>query len=165
MPPASPLLGSINLTPTGSSGEQFQSEISAYVSIAGKLFVLSSGGGGTLQVTDATNVAAPVLKTRVSYGNYVSTSVAAYKDLVAVALVPSTYDTTPSPGVVRFFRMGTDGTLTLLQDVTVGYLPDGIAFSEDGRQLVIANEGQPSSNYGIDPNGSVGLIDIRNLST
>ena len=164
MPPASPLLGSINLTPTGLSGEQLQSEISAYVSIAGKLFVLSSGGGGTLQVTDATNVAAPVLKTRVSYGNYVSTSVAAYKDLVAVALVPSTYDTTPSPGVVRFFRMGTDGTLTLLQDVPVGYLPDGIAFSEDGRQLVIANEGQPSSNYGIDPIGSVGIIDIRNPS-
>ena len=165
MPPVSPLLGSINLTPTGSSGEQFQSEISAYVSIAGKLFVLSSGGGETLQVTDATNVAAPVLKTRVSYGNYVSTSVAAYKDLVAVALVPVDYDTNPSKGVVRFFRMGTDGTLTLLQDVTVGYLPDGIAFSEDGRQLVIANEGQPSSNYGIDPNGSVGIIDIRNPSS
>ena len=164
MPPASPLLGSINLTPDGTSGEQFQSEISAYVATGGKLFVLSSGGGGTLQVTDATNVAAPVLKTRVSYGSYVSTSVAAYKDLVAVALVPSTYDTTPSPGVVRFFRMGTDGTLTLLQDVTVGYLPDGIAFSEDGRQLVIANEGSPSSNYGIDPNGSVGIIDIRNPS-
>ena len=164
MPPASPLLGSINLTPTGLSGEQLQSEISAYVSIAGKLFVLSSGGGGTLQVTDATNVAAPVLKTRVSYGNYVSTSVAAYKDLVAVALVADDYSTNPSKGVVRFFRMGTDGTLTFLRDVTVGYLPDGIAFSEDGRQLVIANEGQPSSNYGIDPIGSVGIIDIRNPS-
>ena len=158
----SPLIGSINLTPAGTSGEQFQSEISAYVSLGGKLFVLASGGGGTLQVIDATNPAAPALKARVTYGNYVSTSVAAYKDLVAVALVPADYDTNPSKGVVRFFRMGADGTLTLLQDVQVGYLPDGIAFSEDGRQLVIANEGSPSSNYGIDPIGSVGIIDIKN---
>jgi len=160
----SPLIGSINLTPAGAdpTKEQFQSEISAYVSLGGKLFVLASGGGGTLQVTDATNPAAPALKARVSYGNYVSTSVAAYKDLVAVALVPADYDTNPSKGVVRFFRMGADGTLTLLQDVQVGYLPDGIAFSEDGRQLVIANEGSPSSNYSIDPIGSVGIIDIKN---
>ena len=160
----SPLIGSINLTPTGadSTKEQFQSEISAYVSLGGKLFVLSSGGGSTLQVTDATNPAAPALKTRVAYGNYVSTSVASHKDLVAVALVPADYDTNPSKGVVRFFRMGADGTLTLLQDVEVGYLPDGIAFRADGRQLVIANEGSPSSDYSIDPNGSVGIININN---
>jgi hypothetical protein len=165
MASSSPLVGSINLTPVGLSGEQFQSEISAYVSVGGKLFVLSSGGGATLQVTDATNPAAPSLKARVDYGSYTSTSVAAYNDLVAVALVPADYDTNPSKGVVRFFRMSANGTLTALKDVEVGYLPDGIAFSEDGRQLVIANEGQPSSNYGIDPNGSVGIIDIKNPTT
>ena len=52
--PANPLLGSLDLTPTGTSGEQFQTEISATVTTGGKLFVLSSGGGSTLQVTDAT---------------------------------------------------------------------------------------------------------------
>lgn len=157
----SPLVGSVNLTPSGTSGEQFQSEISAYVSVGGKLFLLSSGGGSTLQVTDASNPANPQLQQRVSYGTYTSTSVAAHKDLVAVALVPDDYNTTPSKGVVRFFRMGGDGSLAFLQDVTVGYLPDGIAFSGDGRQLVIANEGQPSSTYGSDPIGSVGIIDIN----
>ena len=160
--PANPLVGSISLTPTGTSGEQFQSEISAYVSLGGKLFLLSSGGGGTLQVTTVSNTGALALVERVSYGSFISTSVAAYKDLLAVALVPSSYDTNPSKGVVRFYRMGNDGTLTALQDVEVGYQPDGIAFSEDGRQLVIANEGQPSSDYGIDPIGSVGIIDIKN---
>ena len=157
-----PLLGSINLTPAGTSGEQLQSEISAYVSIGGKLFVLSSGGGGSLQVTDARVPSLPVLVERKMYGDFVSTSVAAYKDLVAVALVPSNYETNPTKGVVRFYRMGSNGTLTALRDVEVGYLPDGIAFSDNGLQLVIANEGSPSSNYGIDPIGSVGIIDITN---
>jgi hypothetical protein len=160
VPYTSPLAGSINLTPAETSGEQFQSEISATVALEGKLFVLSSGGGSTLQVTDATNVSSPTLKQRIAYGDYTSTSVAAFRDLVAVALVPADYDTNPSQGVVRFFRMGSDGTLTVLQDVQVGYLPDGIAFSTNGRQLVIANEGQPSSDYGVDPIGSVGIIDI-----
>lgn len=165
MPYTSPLVGRINLTPDGTSGEQFQSEISAYVSLGGKLFVLSSGGGATLQVTEATNPSAPVLRERIAYGGFTSTSVAAYGDLVAVALVPSDYDANPSKGVVRFFRMGVNGTLALLRDVEVGYLPDGIAFSENGLQLVIANEGQPSSNYGNDPVGSVGIIDIKNPKT
>ena len=162
MPYISPLLGSINLTPTGKSGEQFQSEISAYISLGSKLFVVSSGGGGSLQVTDASVPALPVLLERKSYGGFDSTSVAAYKDLVAVALVPSTYETNPTKGVVRFYRMGSNGTLNALQDVEVGFQPDGIAFSDNGLQLVIANEGQPSKNYGIDPIGSVGIIDITN---
>ena len=156
------LLGRIDLTPAGLSGEQFQSEITAHVSIGGKLFLLSSGGGSTLQVTDASNPAAPVLLGRTSYNGYTSTSVATYRDLVAVALVPSSYDTNPSKGLVRFFRMGSDGTLAFLHDQEVGYLPDGIAFSAYGRQLVIASEGQPSSDYGIDPIGSIGIIDISN---
>ena len=158
----SPLEGSVNLTPAGASGEQFQSEISAYVALGGKLFVLSSGGGPTLQVTDATDPSSPVLLDRIDYeGNYISTSVAAYRNLVAVALVPGDYDATPSVGVVRFFRMQPDGTLVVLEDVTVGNLPDGIAFSENGRQLVIANEGSPSSDYGIDPEGTIGIVDIK----
>lgn len=162
MPIASPLIGSINLTPADTSGEQFQSEISTHISIGRKLFLLSSGGGSTLQVTDATNPAAPVLRERINFNAYISTSVAAHNNLVAVALVPSDYDTNPSNGMVRFFRMSADGNLAFLQDVPVGYLPDGITFSENGRQLVIANEAQPSSNYAIDPEGSVGVIDILN---
>jgi len=160
--PQEPLIGSINLTPEGTSGEQFQTEISAYVVKNARLFVLSSGGGGTLQVTDATDPASPQLLQRLSYGGaYVSTSVAAHGDLVAVALTPVDYDANPAKGLVRFFRMDAAGQLNLLKDVEVGYLPDGIDFSADGRQLVIANEGQPSADYGIDPVGSIGIIDLK----
>lgn len=160
--PEAPLLGTLNLTPTGTSGEQFQTEISATVTIGGKLFVLSSGGGSTLQVTDATDATQPELVGRESYGDgYVSTSVASYGDLLAVALSPADYDTTGGQGLVRFYRVGVNGTLTKIADVPVGYLPDGIAFNETGTKLVIANEGQPAADYTLDRPGSIGIIDIQ----
>jgi len=164
--PANPLLSSVNLSlvlpaPGTAPTEQFQTEISAYVKVGGKLFILSSGGGTTLQVTDATNTQAPALTQRVSFGAYNSQSVAAYDNLVAVALSPSDYATNAGKGLVRFYRLEKTGALTLVKDVEVGYLPDGIAFDEDGKKLVIANEGEPVAGYSIDRPGSIGIIDIK----
>jgi len=160
--PVTPLLGSIDLTPAGTSGEQFQTEISASVSFGGKLFVLSSGGGGTLQVTNATNPAAPVLIQRLSYGGgYVSQSVASFGDLIAVALSPENYGATAGKGLVRFYRLSIDGNLSKIADVQVGYLPDGLAFNANGTKLVVANEGEPIADYAIDRPGSIGIIDIK----
>ena len=164
--PANPLLASIDLSPTppapgAAPTEQFQTEISASVNVHGKLFILSSGGGSTLQVTNATNPSAPGAPQRVPFGAYNSQSVATYKDLVAVALSPTDYGTNAGKGLVRFYRIDKSGTLTLVKDVEVGYLPDGIAFSDDGKKLVIANEGEPIANYLIDRPGSIGIIDIK----
>ncbi len=160
--PEDPLLGSINLTPIGESGEQFQSEISTTVTVGGSLFVISSGGGETLQVTNATDATQPQLVGREPYGDgYVSTSVASYGNLLAVALSPADYDTNGGQGLVRFYRVGVDGTLAQIADVPVGYLPDGIAFNETGTKLVIANEGQPAAGYTLDRPGSIGIIDIQ----
>ncbi|MCP9824244.1 choice-of-anchor I family protein [Synechococcus sp. EJ6-Ellesmere] len=164
--PANPLLASIDLSPTppapgAAPTEQFQTEISAYVNVRGKLFILSSGGGSTLQVTDATDPSAPKAPQRVTFGSYISQSVATHDDLVAVALSPSDYGINAGKGLVRFYRIDKSGSLTLLKDVKVGYLPDGIAFSDDGKKLVIANEGEPIANYAIDRPGSIGIIDIK----
>ncbi|MFN5160775.1 MAG: choice-of-anchor I family protein [Cyanobacteriota bacterium] len=162
--PEDPLLGSLNLTPDGLSGEQFQTEISTTVSIDGRIYVFSSGGGSTLQVSDATNAAAPSLVGRTALGGYTSQSVASYGNLLAVALSPSDYATNGGKGLVRFYRVEADGSLTQLQDVEVGYLPDSIAFNAIGTKLVIANEGEPISGYATDrtkdPVGSIGIIDI-----
>ncbi len=163
--PTKPLLGSINLTPLATTGEQFQSEISTTVSIRGQMFVVSSGGGGTLQVTNATNPAAITLEERVTLTGFNSQSVASYGNLLAVALSPSDYASNGGKGVVRFYRVGAEGGLTFLQDVQVGYLPDSIAFNDKGTKLVIANEGEPITGYGVaggkDPVGSIGIIDIK----
>ena len=164
--PANPLLASKNLSTTPAATvdkqkEQFQTEISAYVNVGGKFFIISSGGGTTLQVTDASNPSAPAAPLRTSLGTYESTAVAAFGTLVAVALTPTDYGTAAGLGRVRFYRIDQTGTLTLVSDVAAGYLPDSIAFSADGKKLVIANEGQPIADYAIDRPGSIGIIDIN----
>lgn len=184
-----PLKASLNLSTTipqtTPPTENFQSEISTVVSVGGKRFTVSSGGGPTLQISRSTDpaVTAPVLQQRLNYGSaittvspnttlpngasWVSQAVASYGTLVAVALSPSDYGTQGGRGLVRFYRMAADGSLAFLQDVVVGYLPDSIAFNSSGTQLVIANEGEPTANYtingvAVDRPGSIGIIDIRN---
>jgi|688.fasta_scaffold78282_3 hypothetical protein len=170
---ANPIKGSLNLTPAGLSGEQFQSEISAVAVSDGQRFTLSSGGGGTLQISTASTLPAeaPELLERFTYGNapvevspnqvaWNSQSVASFGSLVAVALSPSDYSTNAGRGVVRFYRANADGVLTFLRDVNVGYLPDGIAFNSTGTKLIVANEGEPTTNYTVDRAGSIGIISI-----
>jgi hypothetical protein len=184
---ATPLKASLNLSTTlPQPTENFQTEISSVVLVGGQRFTFSSGGGTTLQVSSSTDpaVTAPALVQRLSYGSapltvsptqaaWVSQSVATYGTLVAVALSPADYtgDALISGqggrGVVRFYRAGASGSLTFLQEVSVGYLPDGIAFNSTGTQLVVANEGEPTFSYsingvGVDRPGSIGIIDIRN---
>ncbi|MEB3166176.1 MAG: choice-of-anchor I family protein [Cyanobacteriota bacterium] len=161
--PAVPLLGGVNLSPdqTKLTTEQFQTEISTTVSLAGRMFVISSGGGGTLQVSDATTPAAITLVNRTALSGYTSQSVASYGNLLAVALSPADYSANGGKGLVRFYRLEVDGRLVQLADVSVGYLPDSIAFNANGSKLVIANEGEPTANYAIDRPGSIGIIDIQ----
>jgi hypothetical protein len=80
------------------------------------------------------------------------TSVASHNGLVAVTIdAPN-----QQPGKVVF--LDTNGTV--LKNVTVGSLPDMVTFSPDGKLVLTANEGQPSSDYTQDPEGSVSVIDL-----
>jgi DNA-binding beta-propeller fold protein YncE len=79
---------------------------------------------------------------------------------IAVQATPKT-----DLGVVAFYRLDSQGNATYLKKVTVGSLPDGMAFSPDGSKLVIANEGELSVNFatdGIDPVGSISIIAVAN---
>lgn len=168
-PPQQPLLGSADLSPSPTTPptEQFQTEISTTVRLGSRLFIVSSGGGSTLQVSDGSDPAAIQLLSRTALSGYTSQSVASCGSLLAVALAPSDYSTNGGKGLVRFYRVQRDGSLQQLSDVQVGYLPDSIAFNASGTRLVVANEGEPISGYATDrskdPAGSIGIIEIQGL--
>jgi len=84
--------------------------------------------------------------------NSVAISSASNTMAVAIAAEPETNN-----GYVAFYQ-ASDGTF--LAAVEVGALPDSLAISPDGNTVVVANEGQPSGDYTIDPEGSISVIDI-----
>jgi DNA-binding beta-propeller fold protein YncE len=83
-----------------------------------------------------------------------ATSVAVHRGIVAVA-VPQGVDDT-APGKALFF----DADGQLLNQVTVGALPDMLTFTPDGKMVLTANEGQPTDDYSFDPEGSVSIISL-----
>ncbi len=85
-------------------------------------------------------------------------SVAVHDGLVAVAIQanPKT-----DPGRMALYSAK---DLKLQGHVTVGALPDMLAFTPDGKTVLVANEGEPSDDYQIDPEGSISVIDVSRPS-
>lgn len=81
-------------------------------------------------------------------------SVAVFNGLVAVAIENSNKQ---ANGIVGLYR---SGDLSLVTTFPTGALPDMVGFSKDGRYIATANEGEPNSDYSIDPEGSITLIDL-----
>ncbi|WP_333694011.1 choice-of-anchor I family protein [Flavobacterium sp.] len=128
-------------------------EIVAHDPISQRLFA-TSAIANFLDIIDFSNPAAPSLISSVNMNPYGGiTSVAVKNGIVAVAS-PNANEVLD--GSVVFF----DTNGTFLKQVTVGALPDMLTFTPDGTKVLTANEGQPNSNYSIDPEGSVSIIDI-----
>lgn len=161
----SPILKQL-LLGTQSSTEEFLTEISAHVDFfadSGAHYLVSIGGGSRLTVTSFGDLPnASVVETAEldqSPGGFTAQSVDVYGDLVAVAVQPNGQST--ANGAVQFWRIANDGSLTYLAMQTVGVLPDSLKFTRNGRQLVVANEGQPNADYSQDPAGSISILDIN----
>lgn len=129
-------------------------EIVAHDASTQRLFVINASAA-SVDVLDISNPAAPTRVQTLSVPGGDANSVAVQDGLVAVAFaaLPKTAD-----GQVVFFDAT---TLEQLASFTVGALPDMVSFTPGGSALLVANEGEPSAGYGLDPVGSVSVIDLR----
>ena len=66
------------------------------------------------------------------------------------------------PGVnghIAFYDIS-GATPSFIKNVEVGDLPDNVVFTHDGTKALVANEGEPSKDYVIDPEGTISIINI-----
>lgn len=108
--------------------------------------LLASGELESVAVLDAATAAGANLKG--------VNSVAVHDGKLAVAIEASPVT---DNGAVAIYDTQ---TLKLLGAVSVGALPDMVSFSPNGRWLLVANEGEPSDDYAIDPEGTITVIDL-----
>jgi hypothetical protein len=116
----------------------------------------------SLDIVDVANPAQPKLLKRVKlafYGSSITSVDVSSKNMIAVAMVGHTKT---DPGVVHIIAPAG----YIMRTVTVGSLPDMVAFTPDGTKLLVANEGEPDC-YGagcVDPEGSVSIVSVIPLT-
>ncbi len=134
--------------------DESAAEIVAFDKTSGRLFFTNSDANAVT----ALDISNPATPTKIAdfdmstYGGGIN-SVAAFNGTLAVALEA---DVSTDDGSVVF--LDTDGNF--ISQVTVGNLPDMITFNNAGTKVLTANEGEPTDDYSMDPEGSVSIIDV-----
>jgi uncharacterized protein len=155
----------VELVPVGtyassSGGVATGTEIVAFDPGSDRAFS-TNGAGLKIDITDVSDPAAPTFVSSIDitpYGTDIQ-SVAAKNGVVAAAIKGTT---TQAPGVVALFT--TNGAF--LRQATVGALPDSVAFTPDGKRVVVVNEGEPACTTGQDPatatnpEGSISIVKV-----
>ncbi len=133
--------------------ENGTAEIVAFDKDSKRLFVLNSEATAVevLDFSNPKNITPISSIDMTSYGDG-ATSVAVQNGIVVASVEGVDF----ADGKVIF--MDIDGNI--LSSVTVGNLPDMVTFTPDGNYVLTANEGEPSDDYTIDPEGSISVIDI-----
>jgi hypothetical protein len=137
-------------------------EIVSYDSCTDKLYVVNAQGK-TVDVMSLDQASAPTLSGQIDLNSAAAlsgiaigaaNSVSVHQGLVAVAIENANKQ---QAGLIALYR---SDTLELVTTYPAGALPDMVSFSKDGRYIASANEGEPNSDYSIDPEGSVTLVDL-----
>lgn len=146
-----------SLISTTDVGETGAAEISAYDPRTKKLFVVNNtANNNRIDVFNFSNPMAPQFLTSIPvspFGGLVN-SVSVSNGKLAAA-IEATIKTDNGKAVI--FRT-TD--YSVIRQITVGALPDMITWSPDGEYIITANEGEPNSDYTIDPFGTISIIDV-----
>lgn len=154
---AAPAAAQVTLTPVGTwASGQFNAgaaEISAYDAASKRLFVVD-GSAEAIRVLDVTDPTSPTHVDTLDLAPWGSpNSVDVHNGLVVVAVEAAVKT---NPGFAVFF----DANGTYLNSVIVGSLPDMVTFDPTGTRVLTANEGEPDTDYAVDPEGSVSIVDL-----
>ncbi|MEN8637899.1 choice-of-anchor I family protein [Pseudoalteromonas distincta] len=112
---------------------------------------------GVISATNLTSVITLPLNEH-TQGDANSIAIDENNNLLAVAMAA---ESTGDEGQIAFYDISGDSPV-FIKNVTVGFLPDMVTFTHDGAKAVVANEGEPSGDYSVDPEGSISIIDITN---
>ncbi|MEL6557164.1 MAG: choice-of-anchor I family protein [Bacteroidota bacterium] len=137
-------------------GGEGAAEIAAFDPITDQLFVVNNADESKIDVINFANPASMNVTASINvstYGGGVN-SVAVNGAYLAAAIEA---ETATDNGQVVVFNIA---DLSEAAVIPVGSLPDMVTFSPDGQFILVANEGEPSDDYTIDPNGSVSIIEV-----
>jgi DNA-binding beta-propeller fold protein YncE len=134
-------------------------EISAFDPKTDRLFVINAVKAAidVIDMSDPLNLSYEREISITAYGHGVN-SLSVKNGLLAAA-VESSPKTDPGKVVVWDTE-----TLSEQAVVSVGSLPDMLTFSHDGKQIVVANEGEPNEDYSIDPKGTISIINVHSYN-
>lgn len=168
----------LSVTPMGTYATGIFGESAAEIVVfhaATKRLLVVNAAEAKVEVLDATNPTSPAklfdLQTAgvrsedgsIIPADAIANSVAVRADGLGVIAVEAPVKT--DPGWVVFFDAA--GTGAALGAVRVGALPDMVTFTPDGKQILVANEGEPDGEvtgpdgtptYAVDPEGSISVI-------
>jgi hypothetical protein len=166
------LVGRIQLNPSDPEGA---AEIVQFHPASSTIYAINSAADvPTIEIIDASSLTAEALANPMSSENLTSTalllpteqngvmlagptSVAVSGDWMAIA-VPA--DDKATNGMVLFYNGLDTSSPIFVKAVEVGNLPDMVTFTPDASKVLTANEGEPSGDYNIDPEGSISVIAI-----
>jgi len=147
---------------SGNDFDTSSAEIVSYDKTADRIYVVNSQdktvdvlgfeNNNKLIKTGTINLQSAAKAAKISIG--AANSVAAKNGLIAIAIENRTQQ---SAGIIALYR---SSDVSLINTYPAGALPDMVTITEDGNTILTANEGEPSKDYAIDPEGSITLIDI-----
>lgn len=136
---------------------QSAAEIPAFDPINQQIFVVNAQNGA-IDVLDASDLSNPSLIQTLTMETIAPGAVVnsvAYRDGLLAVAVEAANKTDNGYAVLV-----DTNDLSILDHTQVGAQPDMLTFTPDGRYLLVANEGEPSDDYSVDPEGSVSVIEL-----
>ncbi|MGH8243860.1 MAG: choice-of-anchor I family protein [Steroidobacteraceae bacterium] len=138
-------------------------EVPTYDPITRRAFVVNAGSA-TVDVLDLRNPRQPALVGSIDIvADLAPRSVGAANSVDArfgILVVAVEAEPKQDDGYVAFYSTL---TLGLLGVAPAGALPDMLTFSDNGRYVLVANEGEPDTTYTNDPEGTVTIIDLLRI--